>query len=423
MRVTDGRASVERYWRFSPKSRIRYKTDAEYEEHFRHVFRQSVHRRLRSDSPVLAELSGGLDSSSIVCMADDIVSRGEAQPPRLDTLSYLDLSEPNADDWIYSQTIEQKRGKVGLHMDASLLGSRPSSLEYSDFVPLPGPLNSWNNFKSERASLVRDGGYRAVLSGIGGDEFMGGIPNPSAQLADLIVHFKLVSLAKQLAAWSLVKRRPWIHLFLQAAVELLPASLGRYVIKQAQVEPWIDDKFAKRKKLALQLLGPSESFGTRLPTKRSYVGGVLLTANRLAKVRSSDLWVEEARYPYLDQELIDFVLSIPAGQLLRPGERRSLMRRSLVGLVPDEVLARRTKQLMAHSQLLAFDRGLNELNTAFARPLCSRLGYIVGEKFLEKLCAAKNGKTTDIPRMIRTISLEFWLRCMVARGFLEVETA
>src|SRR5713101_8456982 len=75
VRIRDDKASVERYWRFSPKSRIRYETDAEYEEHFRHVFCQSVHRRLRSDSPVLAELSGGLDSSSIVCMADDIIAK------------------------------------------------------------------------------------------------------------------------------------------------------------------------------------------------------------------------------------------------------------------------------------------------------------------------------------------------------------
>ena len=66
-------AKVCRYWWFAPEQRIRYKSDAEYEEHFRHVFRQAVRRRLRSDRPILAELSGGLDSSSIVCMADDII--------------------------------------------------------------------------------------------------------------------------------------------------------------------------------------------------------------------------------------------------------------------------------------------------------------------------------------------------------------
>ena len=98
VRIRNGSVSVERFWRFSPKSRIRYKTDAEYEEHFRHVFRQSVRRRLRSDSPILAELSGGLDSSSIVCMADDILAKEGAETPRLDTLSYYDKTEPNGDD-------------------------------------------------------------------------------------------------------------------------------------------------------------------------------------------------------------------------------------------------------------------------------------------------------------------------------------
>jgi asparagine synthase (glutamine-hydrolysing) len=98
--VRNGRALVERFWRFSPKSRMRYRTDAEYEEHFRHVFRQSVQRRLRSDSPILAELSGGLDSSSIVCMADDILAGGGAEMPRLDTLSYYDKTEPSGDDYM-----------------------------------------------------------------------------------------------------------------------------------------------------------------------------------------------------------------------------------------------------------------------------------------------------------------------------------
>src|SRR6202021_1952288 len=85
VRIRNSEAMIERYWRFSPNSRLRYKTDAEYEEHFRHVFRQSVQRRLRSNSPILAELSGGLDSSSIVCVADDIMAKEGAEKPRLDT--------------------------------------------------------------------------------------------------------------------------------------------------------------------------------------------------------------------------------------------------------------------------------------------------------------------------------------------------
>src|SRR5256885_4258588 len=94
---------------------------------FRNLFRQSVRRRLRSDSPVLAELSGGLDSSSIVCMADDILATGGAETPRLDTLSIYDKTEPNGDDWIYFRKIEEKRGRPGVHIDGSKMGSSPVS--------------------------------------------------------------------------------------------------------------------------------------------------------------------------------------------------------------------------------------------------------------------------------------------------------
>jgi asparagine synthase (glutamine-hydrolysing) len=418
VRIGNKEASAERHWRFSPKSRIRYKTDAEYEEHFRHVFRQSVRRRLRSDSPTLAELSGGLDSSSIVCMADDIFATKGSQTPRLDTLSLYDKSEPNGDDWIYFPKIEEKRGRAGHHIDASKLGSSPASLESTEFNPLPGYLGSGRELEAERADVVRTGGYRAVLSGIGGDEFLGGIPNPSAQLGDLIVQFKFIKLAKQLMAWSLVKRRPWIQLLGQASADLLPASLGQYFVKQARVEPWIERNFAKRTRLAIRLLDVDEHFGLWLPTRRSYIGGVVLMANKLAKWRASALALEESRYPYLDQNLIEFVLSIPASQLLRPGERRSLMRRSLAGIVPQEVLARKTKQFGARTPIVAMEKNLDQLQTLFDSALSSRLGYVDQSRFMEKLRAAKNGKEIHIVHMIRTISLEFSLHDLVSRRLI-----
>ncbi len=171
--------------------------------------------------------------------------------------------------------------------------------------------------------------YRATLSGVGGDEFMGGVPDPRAQLADLILQFKFICLAKQLTVWSLVKRRPWIRLLWQSALELLPPSVGQYLVEEAKVESWIQKDFAKHTKLAIRQLDVNEHFGLWLPTRRSYVGGVLLMACKLAKLTPPVLALEEARYPYLDQNLIQFLLSIPADQLLRPGERRSLMRRSL----------------------------------------------------------------------------------------------
>ena len=71
VRITNKSSTRTKYWDFNFDKRIRYRSDREYEEHFRSVFTSAVRRKLRSDRPVLAELSGGMDSSSIVCIADD----------------------------------------------------------------------------------------------------------------------------------------------------------------------------------------------------------------------------------------------------------------------------------------------------------------------------------------------------------------
>ena len=88
VRIRDGVDSLRQYWAFTPSATTHYRTDVEYEDHFRQLFRQAVRRRLRCDSPILTELSGGLDSSSIVCMADDILANEGAPIPSLETFSF-----------------------------------------------------------------------------------------------------------------------------------------------------------------------------------------------------------------------------------------------------------------------------------------------------------------------------------------------
>src|SRR5207249_2701559 len=107
VRLRPGRAVVNTFDIFDPSKRIRYGQDSEYEEHFRSVFAESVKRCLRSDRPVLAELSGGMDSSSIVCMADDLVAGRKTEAPRVDTVSFYDTSEPNWDERPYFTKIEE----------------------------------------------------------------------------------------------------------------------------------------------------------------------------------------------------------------------------------------------------------------------------------------------------------------------------
>ena len=53
--------------------------------------------------------------------------------------------------------------------------------------------------------------------------------------------------------------------------------------------------------------------------------------------------LREVRYPYLDRDFLEFMYAIPREQIVRVGQRRSLMKRALVGIVPDELLNRKRK--------------------------------------------------------------------------------
>ncbi|MCU1302684.1 MAG: Asparagine synthetase [Candidatus Sulfotelmatobacter sp.] len=418
VRISATGAIVACYRRFDPSVRIRYRTDAEYEEHFRHVFRQSVQHRLRSDRPILAELSGGLDSSSVVCIADNLLAKERALTPRLDTLSYYNATEPNGDDGLFFPKVEEKRGRVGWHLDGSILAASPFDIEAKEFSGLPGFVGYGRQLEMKRAAIVNGGGYRVILSGIGGDEFMGGIPNAAPQLADLLLQLKVSTLAAQLVAWALAKRRPLIHLLWQAALELLPASLVQHFSTQARVEGWIESGFAKRMKIPIRLLDIPDHFGFVLPTRRACVGAVVLMQNKMANCAPPASALEELRYPYLDQRLIEFILAIPANQLLRPGERRSLMRRALAGIVPREILSRRTKQFGARTPALALEANRERIQSAFRNSSCSGRGYINDMRFLEALHALGVGRGVHLQHIFRTIALELWLGDLISRGLV-----
>jgi asparagine synthase (glutamine-hydrolysing) len=192
---------IEKYWDFDPGKRIRYRDDAEYEEHFRSALATAVQRRLRSDRPVLAELSGGMDSSSIVCMADIVIARGATECPRLDTISWFDDSydhlEPDFNELHWISKVEQKRDRTGFHINLSELRAREvgpqkwfsSEFDNDRFAATPIPNNCQSEFFNRYRACIQSQGYRVTLSGIGGDHATGGgVPTPTPELQNLLVN-------------------------------------------------------------------------------------------------------------------------------------------------------------------------------------------------------------------------------------------
>ncbi len=75
MTVSRDGVRIEEYWALDPTREIRMKSGEEYAEAFREIFTEAVHCRLRSAFPVGSMLSGGLDSSSIVCVARKLIAK------------------------------------------------------------------------------------------------------------------------------------------------------------------------------------------------------------------------------------------------------------------------------------------------------------------------------------------------------------
>jgi len=417
VRLEPGRQTVTKYWDFDPAKRILYHTDGEYEEHFRSVFAEAVRRRLRSDSPVLAELSGGMDSSSIVCMADSIIAHGMAETPRLDTISYYDDSEPNWNERPYFTKVEEKRGRTGFHIDVRALRTFKLEFETDRLISRPGSGSRPSEVEKKFVMCMTSQGYRVLFSGIGGDEVSGGVPTPIPELEDLIATAQFGQLAHQLKVWALNKRKPWLYLLFEAARGFLPpAFVG--VPKSLRPAGWLQPNFVKRHRQVLagyqsklKLVGPLPSFQVNISAldmlRRQLGCGVLL----------SNLPYEQ-RYPYLDRDFLEFFYAIPREQLVRPGQRRSLMRRALVGIVPSEILSRKRKAFVIRAPMTAISTEWAKLAEMSDRMVSSSLGIIEPNNFWEALQKARHGQEVNVVALVRTFTVEAWLKCLCGQKIL-----
>lgn len=416
VRILKGKISIHAHWTFNPRLRIRYKTDADYEEQYRHLLRQAVRSRLRADSRILAELSGGLDSSSIVCMADDVLAREGAETPRLDTFSYCDRNEPDDDDFVYFTKVEEKRGRNG-HRAELAATDDTFTLEYNTFAAAPC-LAIRQGVNTARFNAIRDGDHRVILSGTGGDEFNGQALDPRVHLADLLFQLQLGELTKQLMTWSLRMRRPWIQLLAESLVLLLPKWIQIRVTSLAKTGSWLNAEFAREHRIPHRFLTAAEGSWLWPPAVRD----AFQTHSSLARQMSHDRpCVQELRYPYLDQKLVEFLMGIPTDQFLRQGQHRSLMRRALVGLVPPEILSRRTKSGASRFIAVTLGENWDRLESILDAPISSTLGYIEKADFRAALVAVKNGQmSAHTLQLIRGVYLERWLGHAAAQGVISI---
>ena len=341
-----------------------------------------------------------------------------AETPRLDTISYYDDSEPNWNERPYFTKVEEKRGRTGTHIDMGKQEPLKFEFDNDHFAPTPG---SGGGRPSEAgrqiAACMIAQGNRVILSGIGGDEFTGGVPTPTPELQDLLARGHFRTLAHQLKVWALNKRKPWFHLLFDAARGFFPPALVG-VPKHKRPAPWFNPAFVKRNRAALTGYENRTKIFGPLPSFQGNVGTVDALRRQLACSDLSSDPPREKRYPYLDCGLLEFLSAIPREQLLRPGQRRSLMRRALIGIVPDELLNRKRKAFVTRGPRMAIATEWPHLLELGQHMLVSSLGIADSTRFVNALEETRQGEEVPIVTLMRTLGIELWLRHLTTNHVL-----
>jgi asparagine synthase (glutamine-hydrolysing) len=406
----DGELREWPYWSLNRTKAIRYQKDDEYEADFLEHFKAAVGASLRSDLPVCADLSGGLDSSAIVCVADELIAAGKVTTPRLESISQISKGSPSSDESKFIRYVEEHCGRAGHHINEddfpllSLLAVENASCTLNPLL-----------FCVAQHRAIRDVmqtvNSRVLLSGLGGDEITCGNPDPSPELADLLATGKLVQLHTRLKAWSVHLKKSYPELLWRNAfVPILPPRLRMKFKPVSQFPTFFDKNFSRHMHLIEQLYAVTEPFRCRLPSDQDQALGFWTAIRGIASGNRREVSKVDVSYPFLHRPFVEFMQAIPHTQRVRVGQTRSLMRRSLRGLLPEKIAKRRGKGNPQEVISRAIAREWLRLEPLFSDARVVAHGYIDRAALRSTIEKYRFGCGMHSPALLKTLVLEVWLR-------------
>jgi asparagine synthase (glutamine-hydrolysing) len=421
---------VWRYWELTPPAELRYRSDAEYAEHFRALFSEVVRARLRTSRPLGALLSGGLDSSSVVCTAQEVIKRGEASPAAFVTFSMV-FDGVECDERHLIRDIEEKYG-IDARYIAPEHAADGMSVMGAGFRERPTPPVGG---VSDAYRVASQAGVRVLLSGevadscIQGSRFVFDSLIRSGQLGLLAQHFRayrrvsqeslrrtvamhvvapLLPLWLQKQAWTAVTRRN----FRRFRRRLLPSWL---------TEALREDLSERHHRLCLE-----QHRHRRFSNDGREAESIMLYPPEVGI--SATGWPLEIWRPFADRRLHELLLAVPPEQKFRPhpgtdsfyAGSKWLLRRAMRGIVPGNILTRTEKTSFGALWQQEIERNWPRYQEAFgptARPEVVARGYVDQHPFwlrLEALrsTASSEGYGADFLYVTRVIGLETWLRSL-----------
>ncbi|PKO22877.1 MAG: asparagine synthase (glutamine-hydrolyzing) [Chloroflexi bacterium HGW-Chloroflexi-1] len=346
--LTSGTAQTRRYWQLDPARQIRLPSDAAYANAFRELFEDAVRRHLISDVPVGTCLSGGLDSSAVVCVINALIrQRGlhvVGMESRQKTFSAR-YDDSRHDEGRFIETVVADAA-----VDGRMIYPTPADLgeSWQDLVyHLEEPFGStsifaqWNVFK-----LARQSGVKVTLDGQGGDELLAGylgfFPFYFADLAASLRWPRLIAEFRGHCALHRANPRGEARNILS---NLLPERLRLDLKNRALAQqPWLAPDFAASQAAAAGRWRTESAVGSRLSRGlyRALAFDPLPSLLRFDD-RNSMAHSIESRVPFLDYRLIEFCFALPSAQKIRDGATKHILRQAMRGTIPESVRTRHDK--------------------------------------------------------------------------------
>lgn len=459
MVINQGGVRITNYWALNPDHEIDFGSDQEYIEAFRFIFTEAVRCRLRSAFPVGASLSGGLDSSSIVCVAHTVLAQSGGDALR--TFSYIYDDLPQCDERSFINSVIEQ-GRLIPHfmrgdLQSPLVDIERAMWHCDEAVVAPNYYLPWGLNQAAQHQ-----GVRVLLDGFDGDTV---VSHGFAYLTELAYRSEWSSFAKEASFLADRFQTGKIHVFqeygtspllahalqhqwlafAQEADEIsthLPISRFQLWLHQG-LKPWLpigirnywrrlhgdnrpvrqsqailNPRFARQWGLNREQQAMSQSrFKHARTLKDDHWNS--LTAGHLSYVlelsnRTAAAFSVEARHPFMDKRLVEFCLAMPNSHKFYQGWSRRILREAMTGILPEAVRLRSHKTSVEDNfvhTLLKFER--DRLDKLFINELHLLDPYVDQKAVLgayRRLVSQKNRLSGDVMTIWKAVNLTMWLR-------------
>lgn len=348
---------IRQYWDLDPTYELKLGSDDEYAECYRELLTESVRARMRSAFPIGSMLSGGLDSSSIACIARDL-RRGNGSEP-LPTFSGIYEHRLECDEREYMEAVHSGGGfdpHFTYFDHLRPLGNLENYLWHVD-----QPHYTPTLYTSEALwQMAKQQNVRVMLDGFMGDQI---VSTGITYLVELARKFQFRRLFKEIRAieqqglinsssylmWRYIKQES-IKSNLPVPILELWRDLRGQETPKPRVDKYISPSFAQKTNLVERLmelqghLYMPDKFARKFHYFQIRSGvntAAVETVNHISQEVNLDI-----RLPFLDKRLVEFCLAIPASQKLSDGWSRMIVRRGMHDILPEEIRWRSSKANM-----------------------------------------------------------------------------